>query len=385
MHFTLELAEPRALAALRQTLNSPPADLLLAWKQTSALGTLDLQDVRSTLATRPDAILLWDGVPSDRELNEVCAHLETLAELGLGRVRVADLGALRLLTRVFPQLELQLDLRIGNHNLQGLDALLAHFPQVKRLALGAEWSLPVLQTWRPCRPVELEFPGLDVLPLFHSPRRGLLDGVEDAPTRRSAVLRSERGQHMTWVEGSRGTSLLHRGRLLLLDRLDELQAAGVSHVRISTFGMEDLPGLLRRLLHGATDWKEFLKNQGWSHTRAFSRANHSDRQFSRLSRPRPGQEVLGEVLDARRERYVLVHSRVSLRTGQEVTLLTPEGRRFNHSLRQLRDAFGQEKWELPAGHVLLTAIAGVSPGTLLLHPHQEPLSNGFPANDGLEE
>jgi collagenase-like PrtC family protease len=385
MRFILELAEPRALVALLQAANSQPVELLLAWDQTSALGALGLEELHSTLAVRPDAILLWDGVASDQELDKLCPMLEPLIKAGLRRMRLADLGALRRLTRVFPQLELQLDLRIGNHNLQGLNALLRHFPQVKRLALGAEWSLPVLQTWTRCRPVELEFPGLDILPLFHSPRRGLIDGNADAPARRSAALRSEQGQQMTWVEGSRGTSLLHRGRLLLLDRLGELQAAGVDHVRISTFCMPDLASLLTRLLNGAGDWKEFLKNQGWSHTRAFSRANHSDRQFSRLSRPRPDQKVLADVLDARRGRYVLVNSRIPLRNGQEVTLLTPEGRRFNLILNRLRDVFGQEGVELPAGHVLLPAIAGVSPGTLLLQPQQMPPRGSWPGNNGQEE
>lgn len=365
MQPVFSLEEPQLIPVLSDYLNQNPGELLLGWDKTSILGRLSDADVLALLAEYgPRCILLWDAVENQSGLDRVNL-LEPLCRAGLTRVRAADPGVLRCLVQHYPQLELEADLRVGNHNRDGLARWKAQFPQLRRMALGVEWPLDEVASLTELA-IDLEYPALGPILIFHSPRPLIQTHLESQESYWEGQVQADEKHHaLTVIENQRGTHLLYNKWLFLLDQLEAMKQAGVAFMGLSLFGISEPQRLLHAIRNEHADWAALRKSLGHPTTRGFSKSNRTDKQFKHLNPRRRKQEAMGLVLDTKSGIYMVLECRDRVREGQILHFQIPEGDWLEAPITRLRLWTGEPVDQVQGGCFLACHVPRVSAGSLV--------------------
>ena len=356
-------------------------EVIIAPKLLSRRGTLEMAAALELIAEVKSAGLIpvveWDALMTESHFLNITRELtqNILCET----YRVRDAGAAFWLKTHYPNISLQLLLEAGHHNLPALKSWVIRLgSQLKRICLSPELPATTIKLWRSELKLEIEVLGLGPLLLFHS-GRPLLTSLESAPEGEEVIAEgaSEESPHKGFIlqENLHGTMMFHPKDLGLLERWDDLQAAGVDVVRIDhrQQGSAEAIALLFSFLREPTQSMAQVLKDNWDREwmRGYFDVNKSDILFPKLKnnhlRQRDG-ETLGEVIEGKREGWLAVHSKgEGLRPGLNITALDPKGNSKNQKIYWLKDSGFKNVDHLAAGEVGFIAwFASAPTATVLL-------------------
>ncbi len=294
-------------------------------------------------------------------------------------IRVQDPGALNTIAENYPWLKVQLILENGNHNFQGLSRWSAFLgAQLDRLVLSNELSREHLSRYASELSSGLEVLAFGRILLFYSPRL-LLSPLKKEEIQKSlqdknieAFGTSEESPHAGFplIENAHGTFMFNVKDLYLLDHLEELKSLNIGAVRFDLRFDESFKHLeaMLDLYYARVSHADInIKN---AHPRpmikGFYNINKTDVLFTKLKNKRIQRQddnYIGEIVDVERDQQmalVVKSKHLKLNLGQEVQLVTPEGKVKNVSIKTMIDTSRTEKESAATNEiVLLPFLSGV--------------------------
>ena len=344
-------------------------EILLGLRDLSRFGTLDLAQLHSMALVAKKSnirpILEWDALMTNSRLEQTKKILAQIDMTLFAAVRVQDSGALSWVKRLIPTLPIQLVLETGNHNLEGVKRWCeVAGPQLERVILSNELTAATLTHYIQNLGTPVEVLGLGPILLFYTPRHLLsfqkkdLTWISDEDTsqthRINAIANAEEGFHRGFrlFENQHGTFMFHAKDYCLMDRLDRLVEMGISAIRIDLrlnpnwMALPTIAELVNQANSGhfSTETADlFLQSYPQKVTRCFFQANATDVLFKKLSNEkiiRSDDRFIGEVVEVSKDRYLLIHvqsNQLKLKTNQEYTFTTPEGKTKSVSISRISD------------------------------------------------
>jgi len=325
-------------------------------------------------------VLEWDVLAQETLFQK---NVELIARLPLHEfkaIRVQDPGALNLVKEKYSWLKVQLILENGNHNYVGLTRWSEFLgDQLDRLVLSNELSREHLRSYA----TELKS-GLEVLVygrilLFYSPRL-LLSPLKKEELEKSLVNKnieafgtSEESPHAGFplIENRHGTFMFNVKDLYLLDHLEELKTLNLAAVRFDLRFDESFNHLekvldlyLGSIAHESIP--EIRSNHARPMIKGFYNINKTDVLFTKLKNKRiqrMDDNYVGEIVDVERDQQIalVVKSKtISIKLGDEIQLVTPEGKTKTMGLKSLLDTSKTAMSSASTNEiVLLPFISGV--------------------------
>jgi putative protease len=302
-------------------------------------------------------VLEWDCLAQESLFQK---NAELLARLPLhefSAIRVQDPGALNLIKEKYSWLKIQLILENGNHNFAGLTRWSEFLgEQLDRLVLSNELSREHLRLYSSELKSGLEVLAYGRILLFYSPRLLLSplkrEEVEKTLNNKNieAFGTSEESPHAGFplIENSHGTFMFNVKDLYLLDHLEELKSLNLSAVRFDLRFDESFKHLeqIAELFAGRVSHEEVLDIKT-KHTRpmikGFYNINKTDVLFTKLKNKRIQRQddnYIGEIVDVERDQQmalVVKSKTLNLKLGDEIQLVTPEGKTKTLNVKSLID------------------------------------------------
>ncbi|MEC7417998.1 MAG: U32 family peptidase [SAR324 cluster bacterium] len=342
MKFCTYLRDPVQLECLA---NTSLREVIVEHSLLSQLGGLptpELIALTKQLKQHGCSVFLqWDRLMTEPEFQECLRVLEALRSLPFDAIRVQDTGAAEWVRLHKTDTALHLIAESGHHNLASLGQLATHFaPQ--RIAVSPELPSPQIRECARKVKVPIEVLGLGPLLLYHTPRK-LLPSKPDTGTVQS-LRPPEQLQQNPVVESPHGTFLFDRRDLFLLDLLEQLEAAGVSSIRVDLRLKYDF-SIIEKIddaVRTPDSSKRKTLKRVWPQptTHGFFRANRTDRAFRYLNNPhlRPtSSPPIGTVLEANRTSGIVIMAHESFQEGEPLSCVTPQGQTVSLTTTPLVD------------------------------------------------
>lgn len=373
------------------------SDVLIAPKQTSRFGVLSwdqaLELAQKAKQRGVAPVLEWDVLQTQQDFSRTTQFLSQKNLSVFKAVRVQDPGALFWVKENLPEHCIQLVLETGNHNLLGLQKWceLAG-PRLERLVLSLELSKDKLARYIQGLDVSVELLGLGRILLFYTPRKLLSaqfidhDDPEtiryhDRPSLEVAGS-SEEGPHSGFpiVENQHGTFMFNTKDHGLLENLSELREMGLSFMRVDLrFADFELWPLIERYVQNQRpDLLKSIKSAYPTKTiRGYYNTNRTTRLFPKLKNARiqkRDESYAAEVIDALKESHLGLmakNPKRSVRKGDLLKLLAPDGREKLLRLSVLRNSVGQEVEEVREGEIFFVPwVSGMNVKSMAFWDHE---------------
>lgn len=187
--------------------------------------------------------LTLNTLPRNEEMELLPLYLESLKGTGVDAVIVTSLGAMKMVQKILPDMEIHISTQAGIVNY--MDAEIFHEMGAKRVVLARELSLSEITTIRKNVPASLDleafvhgaicmgFSGRCLLSNYIV-NRDASRGECSQPCRWNYHIVEEKrpGQYFPIEENEEGTTILSAKDLSMLNRIPELVAAGISSFKI---------------------------------------------------------------------------------------------------------------------------------------------------------
>jgi putative protease len=316
-------------------------EVILSHRDFSRLGKLYTGELNKLLveAKKLDlkTVFEWDILMTNDVLY---SDIELLGEIDLNNVdcmRVQDSGALNYCLDNLSH-QIQVVLESGNHNLCALKSWKSLLgDRLDRLVVSIEIPKDKLKEYISVLSCNVEILGLGQILLFYSPRSLLSPMTKSNAEFIYAQGESEESPHKGFpiVENKHGTFMFHIKNIFLLENIDELLDMNLSHLRLNLQGAEDfslLPGIVNLITSFSKEKSKQIKGLYKSDViRGYFSVNKSDVLFNKLKNhrlQRKDEKYLGPVMEVSKKKYIaikLVRADVSLRVGDEIKFILPEG------------------------------------------------------------
>ena len=325
-------------------------------------------------------VLEWDVLAQETLFQK---NAELIARLPLHEfkaIRVQDPGALNLVKEKYPWLKVQLILENGNHNYVGLTRWSEFLgEQLDRLVLSNELSREHLRTYATQLKNGLEVLVYGRILLFYSPRL-LLSPLKKNDLEKTLVDKnieafgtSEESPHAGFplIENRHGTFMFNVKDLYLLDHLEELKSLNLAAVRFDLRFDDSFKHLDKMMdLYLGSIAHESIPEIRANHSRpmikGFYNINKTDVLFTKLKNKRIQRlddNYIGEIVDVERDQQIalVVKSKtLGISIGDEIQLVTPEGKTKTMGLKSLLDTSKVSKTSASTNEiVLLPYMSGV--------------------------
>lgn len=351
-------------------------EVFLQHQDTARLGRDDDEAVTSQAASAKEVglrrVLVWDLPCENRDITVFKELIQRLGSDWFDAVITLDPGAASFCMQNLPEKSRYLDLRIGNHNLIGIQTWCERF-QPECILISNEIPMPLLTEMRPHIPCRVAYPMFGKLVIFHSPRK-LVSPVdpshEDHDYLQRYITSVEDGKRFPLLENKHGTFMFYEKDLWLLPYLAEAEAAGVdtAFLDLSQFEGEAVVRALTDYLKQPDETslaavKQYL---GPRLTRGFFKSNRTDKQFTRLNNEhilrRDEMTWVGTVLETKKKEYIAFESEGGFVVGDRLEIHTPDGKTLELDITWIKNSRGQkvEKADGP-GLWLTNHTAKVSP------------------------
>lgn len=325
-------------------------------------------------------VLEWDVLQQE---NLFLKNKEVISRLPLHEfkaIRVQDPGALNFISENYSWLKVQLILENGNHNYLGLTRWSDFLgDQLDRLVLSNELSREHLSRYASELKAGLEVLVYGRILLFYSPRLLLSplkkEEIEKGLQEKNieAFGTSEESPHAGFplIENRHGTFMFNVKDLYLVDHLEELKSLNIAAARFDLRFDESFKHLEAMVdLYNQKASTEALSTIKSGHVRpmikGFYNINKTDVLFTKLKNKRIQRQddnYIGEVVDVERDQQmalVVKSKHLKLSLGQEIQLVTPEGKTKVVGIKSMIDTSRIERQEASTNEViLLPFISGV--------------------------
>jgi len=353
-------------------------DCIIAVKDFSRRGTLDWESgitlAHAAKAKGLNVFFEWDALMEEPRFRDLTRKLKNFPAV-FDAIRVRDAGA-AWWARENLTCDIHLLLEAGHHNQMAIESWKQRLgARLTRTALSPELPLSVIRQWRQLLGVPLEVMALGPLLLFHSPRP-LLSSLASAPegTEWKATGASEESPHKGFPlqENAHGTLMFHPKDLGLLERWDDMQAAGIDYARIDHRLQSSVAPLVANFtVTPDAENREALK-QAWNTEwmRGYWDVNKSDVLFNKLKNQHLGHDerLCGEVLEGKRESWLAIRVRgPGLLLGKDVRVINPKGEERNLKISWLKDDAFNAVESLSEGQVGFIPWSSGAPSRSKLH------------------
>ena len=305
-------------------------------------------------------VFVWDIISTNNEFEKSCEIFKTLNLESFDCIRAQDAGVIHFLAE--QGFKLQIILENNNHNFTAVKKWCDAFAKnLDKVILSIE--LPETKIVDYCQKlsVPVEILGLGPILLFYSPRKLLNGAVENEESESLyALAESEESPHKGFpvVQNTHGTFMFHIKNFFILEHYQKLAESGLHSMRIdlSDVGMEYLENI-HAYLQNEIDLKTLKQNYSKDTIRGFYHVNKSDVLFKKLKNhriQRKDESYLGEVTDVLKDEYILVTIKNhSIKVGDQVTYLNPEGKNISSKIVTIRDLNLKEVSEAKPGQIVL--------------------------------
>ena len=359
-------------------------EVLLGHRALARLGSVDSL-VLTELALHAQklgirAVLEWDVLMTRAQFD--CA-IGVLNELNLNlfqAIRVQDAGAFEYVLSNIPDCPIQLNLETGNHNLEAIQRWCSYGgDRLERIILSSQ--LPKNRLAHDIQNISMpvEVLGLGPILLLYTPRHLLSNQQQTQSEARisiddtlQALASGEESFHSGFrvIENQQGTLIFHAKDYCLLDQMAELELMGLGALRVD-FRLEDSNARMVEAAQivrscqaqaaGQTGQsvgemaQSFIEGHPRKVTRCFFQANATDVLFKKLKNSRIQRKdagYVGKVMEISRGSHLIIEvlgKGISVKKGQTLKLINPEGEEKLHVVVSLRDIDLHEVDEIVQG------------------------------------
>lgn len=378
----LQVEEIKTLAqwGLREVILEPQ---FLARRGTLSHETL-LQCLQACASFQIKASIQWDILVDELYFSTVTKFVQQLPMEQIQSFRILDPGiALWFLEQGFP-CDIHLICEVGNRNYTGLQewtSLLA--PRLTRLILSSEIPEKSLRAWLPQIPVSCELLGLGPILLFYTPRRLLSPHFtrtnEALDDEIHVIAHAEESQHRPFltVESTHGTFIYNPKDLCILEYISELTIFGLHYLRIDRYDVSSLT-VLEQIWHyfkqsSSTQFQKIRQFWGRPVIHGFYAGNRSDSTFDQLKNTifeDRTEQLVGEVMDVKRNDYLIIQAYQEIRLGETYSFSSPDGYQKSFQIKSLQSSSGEPIVALNKGALgILPWMSHIHTRTLLLKQH----------------
>jgi hypothetical protein len=352
----------------------PISEVLLYARAFSLEGKLndnkidrDLDELKSAGKT---VYWVWDVFCNNSDLAYLTGRLNHYLTR-IDGVRFLDPGVGCRLQSAFPDLPLQFIMSHGQHNRAAIIGWVERFrPQLRRIVLSNQIPLKALKQIISSLKLDVEITGVGPQVWCYS-RRSLLAGVElEVDADGTRITDGHPHRSLTIHENRHGSFVYGQRDLYLLDRLVEIEAAGVTVVGLTLQTSEQFRALTRS--YPEPGWENELKAQwGAPVSAGFFDGNATGEALTVLVNPflqSHRAACVGTVIEAVKNSHLLLSLRKTVPLPLNAQWISPEYKRIEHRLFALKDLSGRTvRNHAKKGLYRVDWIKHVVPGTLLLH------------------
>ena len=266
-------------------------------------------------------------------------YIEYLDKIGVDAVIVADVGIIKLIRDVAPNLDIHVSTQANVTN--SYSAKFFQDMGVKRIVLARELSIEEIKKIHEAVPdMELEAFVHGAMCISYSGRCLLSNYFTGRDSNRGACVqacrweytiteKSRQGQQFPIEEDERGTYILNSKDLCMIKHLKELEEAGVCSFKIegrmkSEYYVACTVNAYRRALNGEdVDISELEKSSHRLFTTGFC-FREKDKECFTSSSPVQTHEFMALVLEDAKDGYVKIEQRNRFKVGDTLEVLSPD-------------------------------------------------------------
>lgn len=274
-------------------------------------------------------------------------YIEYLDKIGVDAVIVADVGIIKLIRDVAPNLDIHVSTQANVTN--SYSAKFFQDMGVKRIVLARELSIEEIKKIHEAVPdMELEAFVHGAMCISYSGRCLLSNYFTGRDSNRGACVqacrweytiteKSRQGQQFPIEEDERGTYILNSKDLCMIKHLKELEEAGVCSFKIegrmkSEYYVACTVNAYRRALNGEDlDISELEKSSHRLFTTGFY-FGEKDKECFTSSSPVQTHEFMALVLEDAKDGYVKIEQRNRFKVGDTLEVLSPD-ENFNKKIK----------------------------------------------------
>ena len=274
-------------------------------------------------------------------------YIEYLDKIGVDAVIVADVGIIKLIRDVAPNLDIHVSTQANVTN--SYSAKFFQDMGVKRIVLARELSIEEIKKIHEAVPnMELEAFVHGAMCISYSGRCLLSNYFTGRDSNRGACVqacrweytiteKSRQGQQFPIEEDERGTYILNSKDLCMIKHLKELEEAGVCSFKIegrmkSEYYVACTVNAYRRAINGEdVDISELEKSSHRLFTTGFY-FGEKDKECFTSSSPVQTHEFMALVLEDAKDGYVKIEQRNRFKVGDTLEVLSPD-ENFNKKIK----------------------------------------------------
>ncbi len=284
-----------------------------------------------------------------------------LDKIGVDAVIVADIGIIKLIRDIAPNLDIHVSTQANVTN--SYSAKFFASLGVKRIVLARELSIEEIKKIHTAVPeIELEAFVHGAMCISYSGRCLLSNYFTGRDSNRGACVqacrweytiteKSRQGQQFPIEEDERGTYILNSKDLCMINHLKELEEAGVCSFKIegrmkSEYYVACTVNAYRRALNGEKiDVSELEKSSHRLFTTGFY-FGEKDKECFQSSMPVQTHEFMALVLQDQKDGWVKIEQRNRFKVGDSLEVLSPDNN-FNKKIivEELRNLKGEEVFD----------------------------------------
>ena len=337
--------------------------------------TIELARLAKSSDLKP--VLIWDNLLPQKELENSCKELTTWPLEEFHAIRVRDIGAAAWLTDNTSETKLQLIFEFGNHNLEALKGWCECFGErLDKITLSPQLTEEKLIEAMGLLAVDTELLAAGPILFFSTPRRLLshLSAFESDDSDIEVIASSEESSSRDFptLETKHGTFMYLDKDYFILDRLSDLEQAGLNYIRIdlvqhstgehSAEGLEKICALYHESSSGLKEaWPGEV-------SRPFFKSNNTTAQFRRLKshlHALRDEKAVATVLAVEKGQTTLFTLR-NFKFDESLSLALPNKTFIDCSSFQGWNINGEELNECRAEQVILTSkIKHATSGALI--------------------
>ncbi len=348
-------------------------DILLAPKQLSRQGFLNIDQVNQIAKKCQRPILVWDILMTEMNFKKALTYLKLLDLNSFYAIRVQDPGALNFLVDNYPEIKIQLVLENGNHNLAAiLNWINLSGKNLERIILSIELPKETLEIYLKeltQRNVKSELLGLGPILLFYSPRSLLNPLLDKRKEQISATVSSSESPHKGFrvIENINGTFMYNTKDHFILDEIENLKKMGLNYLRVEA-DASLIPEIKSLLALISPEKVESIKSKyPYKLMKGFFSVNKTDVLFPKLKNfriARVDDHYLGEVVDVQKKKLMgilLKNPKLNLSPGDIIQIKTPEGKSKTISISEIKNTSLEQIDEGKSGSIIFVPhLGGVS-------------------------
>lgn len=297
-------------------------------------------------------------IAHEPDFSGLAEYIRELDNLGVDALIVADLGIIKLIREVAPNMEIHVSTQANITN--SYSAKVFADMGVKRIVLARELSLSEIKEIRKNLPKEIEleafvhgamcisYSGRCLLSNFLTGRDGNRGAcVQACRWEYTITEKTRQGQQFPIEEDGRGTYILNSKDLCMLNHLNDLEDAGVTSFKIegrmkSEYYVACVVNAYRRMLDGEKmDISEVEKTSHRLFTTGFY-YGENNKECYESSSPVQTHEFIAMVQENTKNGYVKIQQRNRFKVGDILEVLSPD-ENFNKQfiVTEIKNAKGE--------------------------------------------